>query len=396
MFNKMRKTTEQFINECNIIDKGKYDTSKVRYINNHTKVCFICHEKDKNGIEHGEFWQKPTDHLHGHGCPKCACKNRGFQALSRDEFIKRSEIIHNGLDDYSKVEYKDTKTKVCIICKKHGEYWMTPDAHMHLKQRCPKCSFEKISRLKTKSLDILLDKACKIHKDKYDYSKVEKKGYRDKVCIICHEKDENGVEHGEFWQPLNAHLQGHGCPKCAGVQKETTDTFIRRAKEIHSDKYDYSKINYVNNRTKVCIICPIHGEFWQTPVSHLHQKQGCPKCKQSKLENEIEQLLIENSISFERQKKFKWLVYKYKMALDFYLPDYNMAIECQGRQHFEPVDAFGGEKSFIECKERDIRKKKLCNEHNIVIVYYSNLKKNDMLNSKKQVLKLIKYAKKII
>ena len=57
----------------------------------------------------------------------------------------------------------------------------------------------------------------------------------------------------------------------------TTDKFIKKAKTIHGNKYDYSKVKYVNNHTKVCIICPIHGEFWQTPMKHLIGR-GCPKC----------------------------------------------------------------------------------------------------------------------
>ena len=60
-------------------------------------------------------------------------------------------------------------------------------------------------------------------------------------------------------------------------KKITQEEFIEKARLIHGNKYDYSKIVYINARTKVCIICPIHGEFWQTPHSHLNN-HGCPAC----------------------------------------------------------------------------------------------------------------------
>jgi predicted nucleic acid-binding Zn-ribbon protein len=90
------------------------------------------------------------------------------------------------------------------------------------------------------------------------------------VCIIC-------LEHGEFWQTPSDHLSGRGCPKCGGRLVNNTEEFIQKAKEVHGDKYDYSKVEYVNSHAKVCIICPEHGEFWQSPNNHLNGK-GCPKC----------------------------------------------------------------------------------------------------------------------
>ena len=122
----------------------------------------------------------------------------------------------------------------------------------------------------------IIAKAKLVHGDKYDYSKVDYVKDYIKVCIIC-------PEHGEFWQRPHAHLQGQGCPKCKSKKQTcTTDEFIAKAKKIHGDKYDYSKVDYSNAHTKVCIICPNHGEFWQTPNNHL-RGHGCPKCKRNKL-----------------------------------------------------------------------------------------------------------------
>lgn len=118
--------------------------------------------------------------------------------------------------------------------------------------------------------DSFIEKAKKVHGDKYDYSKVNYVGAESKVCIIC-------PKHGEFWQTPHRHLRGDRCPMCSKRARLNTEEFIRRAKEIHGNKYDYSKVEYVNNNTKVCIICPEHGEFWQKPSSHLIGN-GCPIC----------------------------------------------------------------------------------------------------------------------
>ena len=209
--------------------------------------------------------------------------------------------------------------------------------------------------------EIFIEKARKIHNDKYDYSKVEYINAKTKVCIKC-------PIHGEFWQTPTDHLSGKGCKYCANNVKYTSENFVEKSKKIHGNKYDYSNVNYVNNSTKVCIICPEHGEFWQTPDNHL-RGHSCPKCNTSKLENEIRSILSENNIKFEEQKKFEWMGL---LSLDFYITEYNIAIECQGIQHFEPNDHFGGNDVFNDIKERDMRKKELCRENGVTILYYAN------------------------
>ena len=217
-----------------------------------------------------------------------------------------------------------------------------------------------------------IERAKKVHGDKYDYSKTEYANNYTKVCIIC-------PEHGEFWQTPNCHLDGQGCPKC-GIKKRsvnktlTTEEFIKKAMDIHGDKYDYSKVQYLNNRTKVCIICPEHGEFWQTPHNHL-KGNGCPKCRNSHLEKFVENLLIEENIKFIQSYKTKWLK---KQHLDFFLPEYNVAIECQGEQHFVSFRFEKDNKNLLLRKKRDELKKKLCEENNIRLIYFSNTIKQDV------------------
>ena len=161
-----------------------------------------------------------------------------------------------------------------------------------------------------------------------------------KVCIIC-------PKHGEFWQKPHEHLRGTGCQKCYDERRGenkvySVEEWIDKVRKVHNGKYDYSKVEYYRSSQKVCIICPEHGEFWQIPAMHLSGR-GCPICKQSHLENKVEQMLKENNIKYISQYKTEWLG---KQSLDFYLPDYNIGIECQGRQHFENDTFFGGIEGF--------------------------------------------------
>ncbi len=116
-----------------------------------------------------------------------------------------------------------------------------------------------------------ISKAIKIHGDKYDYSKVNYINAKTKINIIC-------KVHGEFQQTPTNHLSKYNCQKCAKNFKLDTSGFIEKAREIHKDTYDYSKVNYINADTEISIVCKIHGEFIQIPDFHINRKCGCPKC----------------------------------------------------------------------------------------------------------------------
>lgn len=376
--------TENFIKKAKEIHGDKYDYSKVEYDTYNSEVCIIC-------PEHGEFWQNPGVHIGGSGCPKCSLKNR---TQTIDSFIKKAKEIHGDKYDYSKVEYINSKTKVCIICPEHGEFWQTPSNHLR-GQECPKCACKNNAQNRTIGTEEFITRARKIHDGKYDYSKTEYKTCFDKVCIIC-------PEHGEFWQECHNHLKGQGCPKCAKEQIASNqflskDTILKRFNEIHGNKYDYSKFEYNGICEKSCIICPEHGEFWQTP--HIHLKgSGCPKCKSSTLENEIRLFLDRNKINYIYQYFPKFLNNGGgHQSLDFFLPEYNIAIECQGMQHFKPVKLFGGDKQLIKQIRLDKKKKLLCESNNINVLYFSRYKykPNGVISSLKELLYEIRKFPKI-
>jgi len=216
-----------------------------------------------------------------------------------------------------------------------------------------------------------IEKSNIIHLNKYDYSFVpDNIKSHSKVPIFCL------VHQTIFHQTPNKHLLGRGCPIC---KKQTLSNpyisdksnFIGKANKIHNFKYDYSKVVYINSRTKVCIICPIHGEFWQTANAHI-QGSGCPKCHQSKGEIQIEKWLKENKFQFIPQYKFKDCKgLRNYLPFDFYLPELNICIEYDGRQHFEPMINLYGKKAietFQQTQINDKIKNLYCENHNIKLL----------------------------
>ncbi|MBR6515289.1 MAG: hypothetical protein IKT40_00390 [Bacilli bacterium] len=351
MTNKFTK--EDFIKRSIEKHGNKYDYSKVEYKNKKEKVLIIC-------PIHGEFWQLAQNHMAGSGCEKCMRESRRTKI---EDFIEKANAVHENKYDYSKVEYINNSTKVKIICPIHGEFEQTPRSHLS-GRGCHQCGIEKNANSCRMTFDDFVKRAKEIHGDKYEYYESEFKGSSHYTLIYC--KNCNIY----FKQKVCMHLFGQGCSECNRI---TFDDFMTKSKESHGDKYDYSKVEYINTKHKVCIICPIHGEFLQNPLDHMNGC-GCPKCKSSKIELNIQKILKENDINFEYQKKFDWLG---RLSLDFYLPKYNIAIECQGEQHYKPIKHFGGEKRLKEQIERDKSKKDLCEQNNVKLLYFANEKYED-------------------
>ena len=294
-----------------------------------------------------------------------------MRKLTQEEVIKKFKQIHGNKFDYSKVIYTNAKTKVCIICPLHREFWQTPDNHLQGKM-CPLCSHMSFPY----TTEEFIKKAISIHGNKYDYSKTIYVNAYTKICIIC-------PIHGEFWQTPSSHLKEIGCYYC-GLKlisynlSSSKEEFITKSNLIHFNFYDYSKVNYINSWTKVCIICPDHGEFWVTPNNHLNQKSGCPKCSYSKGETTLETIFKKHNIKIEPQ--WKHPDEKYLFEYDFYLPEYKILIEFHGKQHYEWIPYF--QKTYHDFEEqckRDSWKITLAKEKGIPLIEF-NYKQLDNLS----------------
>jgi len=270
-----------------------------------------------------------------------------MKKLTQNEIISKFNHTHNYEYDYSLVNYVNTRTKVNIICKKHGIFEQTPKAHLN-GQGCKKCNKYIPTNEEFK------EKIKNIYGDKLDTSLVDYKNIRTVVTLIC-------KEHGEF-EILPRHLiyENHqGCYKC-----ENKRIFLEKIKKVHGDTYNYDLTRYENAHQEISIICKKHGEFKQLAYHHTNNS-GCPKCNESKGEKKIRNYLIENNIKFESQKKFEGCKNVNLLKYDFYLIDYNLCIEYDGEQHFMLKEYWGGEKGFEEVKKRDKIKTQYCKEHNI-------------------------------
>lgn len=259
-------TTEEFIAKANAVHGDRYDYSKVEYINANTKVCIIC--KD-----HGEFWQSPYTHLKGHGCSKCASEvNAAKMRLWTEERCREVALRYT--------EMKAFRTE----CE---EAYNAALKHKWLKDYTWLSYKIDVSRPKKKrqsyTQEEIIERIRSIFGERYSYDKVVYKAMKVPITLVCHERDSNGIEHGEFsMRPDNIFSGKQGCPKCyddrrSRLQRKPVEKFIEEAKKVHGELYEYHKVEYVNTNSKVCIVCKIHGDFWQTPSSHIRGK-GCPYC----------------------------------------------------------------------------------------------------------------------
>lgn len=177
--------------------------------------------------------------------------------------------VHNNFYDYSISIYKNSKSQFKYICPKHGSQETTASNHLKGK-KCKFCASEKAGSYHKFNKGDFVEKAIIKHGNKYDYSKVDYINIHTPIEILC----EN---HGSFKQSPNNHLKGHGCEQCAGVKLKTTEQFISESYEIHNNTYSYDKAVYEGNKSKIIIICKIHGEFMQYPNAHL-KGHGCEQC----------------------------------------------------------------------------------------------------------------------
>ena len=340
-------TREKFIEKAKKVHGDKFDYSLVEYKTDKIKVKIIC-------LIHGIFEQSPNVH-YNHGCPDCANDSRKD---TTENFIKKSKEIHGDKFDYSLVDYKNIRIKIKLICPTHGIFEQSPESNLK-GNGCMKCSGNE--KLTTK---LFIEKSKKIHGDKFDYSLINYIDAITKVKIIC-------PIHGIFEQRANSHY-AHGCNKCeceirGKKRRLKQDDLIKDFIKMHVDRFDYSKVNYINKRTKIEVICKKHGSFFQRPLDHRNGN-GCSKCYMSKGEIEIGRILKNNNIKHKCQKKFVDCVDKHQLPFDFYLKKYNLCVEYDGEQHFKPVEIFGGIEGFEIRKKHDNIKDKYCEDNHIELL----------------------------
>ena len=348
----MDSENNNFIEKCIKIHGDKYTYSFVNYTGNRNDVIITC-------THHGNFKQKPHNHLSGKGCPECA----GNKKIDVTSFKEKSNLKHNFFYNYDLITEVNSKSKVTIICPKHGSFKQSTSNHIN-GDGCPLCG----GSMKSTSSQFI-ERSNIIHKNKFDYSLTNYINNKTKVVIIC-------PKHGKFEQYPSNHLKGIGCMECSGKRKLTNKEFIEKSNIIHKNKFDYSLTNYINNKSKVTIICPKHGKFEQIANYHL-SGHGCLRCPSSKMEEYVNSFLESKKLNYKRQHSFPDLKDKGLLKFDFAIFDsennLNFLLEYNGIQHYKWESQFGMKmESFINSKRRDDLKLKYCLDKkiNLFIIKY--------------------------
>lgn len=184
-----------------------------------------------------------------------------------EQFVKESIDIHGNEFSYENTIYINSKTKVKILCKVHGEFEMLPQVHTIQKSKCPSCYGNK-----KKNTEQFVKESIEIHDNSFSYENTIYKNNSTKVDIFCN-KCKN-----QFSQLPSMHLQGQGCPFCYGNKKISKDEFYKYVKILYKNFYTYTD-DYSGFRKNITVICPVHGEFTQLAQSHYngHKCQKCAK-----------------------------------------------------------------------------------------------------------------------
>lgn len=329
-------TKQEFLDRAR--DKHGY---KYQYPN---LVDKILSTDDIDIIYNGVLYkQKVVKHITLGRCPE-----KNTPTKTNEEFIKEAEEIWGKKYDYSLTDYQGALKPIKVI---YDGVIFEQTASTHL--RCaPELNM---------NIDWFIKRAQdKWGKDRYDYSLVEYKHCKSKVKIIYNKT-------GEIFEQT-PHLHLYRAPENIKLAvRKTTEQFIKEANEVHDFKFSYHKTNYVKNQIKVIITCPVHGDFNQNPLSHL-QGNGCSNCNESRGEKEIAKYLDKNEISYYRQHKFDDCKNIFQLPFDFYLPKYRIAIEFDGKQHYEPVEHFGGLETYERLKINDKIKNDYCEDNYIDLI----------------------------
>lgn len=432
-----RKTQDEYIKE--VSERNPYVEVLGQYVNANTKILHRC-KKCGN-----EWMQKPAHILAGHGCKICSDKYNGYvKQKTTSQFIEEVKLINDKIKISG--EYIGANRKILCECLTCGFEW-SPIASsiVNGKTGCPKCAGkyktnnEFINSLPNHVQNNILflneyvnskEKIkCKCKICNNIWFSLPSNLQRGHGCMICSGKmklDKNMlvnslpqevIDHvdviGEY---INAHKKiSCRCKICGNVWNATIDVLKRggicpvcahkrgglKLRKSHNDFIKtLSKVNqnidinskYISSSEKIECECKNCGFIWKTLPYNLLKGASCPRCRSSKGEKCISNVLSSLDINYITQYKFSGLkgVGNKLLSYDFYLYDYNLLIEFQGAQHFYAVDYFGGIKRYIKQQIHDLRKRKYAQEHNInlLTIWYDEIDKipkilNQYLNNLK-------------
>jgi len=338
---------ESFVAFAEKMHGFKYEYSKIQYITTQQKVEIIC-------SEHGSFYQTPSNHMKGQGCPECGRKARSISQRGNVEaFIKAAEEKHGKRYNYSEVLYTNTMTKVKVTCTIHGAFEVRPNSHLN-GNGCPACG--RLSARENIALDYskFIERAEKVHNDRYRYITESYVNYTSKMSMFC-------FEHGFFSQTPHSHISMKvGCPKCgnarAGLSNQKDwSTVLELFRSVHGNRFSYDNSMYKDVSHKIKVKCEKHGWFEQKPYQH-YGGAGCSKCSNEEV-HESQKIgfeeFVERSVAMHGNK----YTYDTDGFKDIFTP---ISIQCAKHGEFiqAPRDHYRGSgctKCLSSRGEREIR-----------------------------------------
>lgn len=346
-----RKTNVEFVKQVKELVGDEY-TFLEPYKTNRTKL-YVKHNKCGN-----TYQVIPDSFLRGRRCPYCSKKKQGISRRKTNaEFIKQVKELVG--DDYTFLEpYTTSQAKILVRHNKCGHTMKMKPNNFLNGARCKYCAHN--VKLNTKTF-------AKRVKDAYgnEYEVLGDYVDADTKVLVKH----TICGHTYKVRPMNI-LRGQRCPYCFKTPKKTTAEFQQNLDSLYG-KGVYTVLGqYKNAKTKISIKHNLCGNIWRTkPNWMLTGKSGCPYCNTSKGERIITGLFKSSNIDYEYPKKFAGLKGSHDyLHYDFYLPDQNTLIEYQGKQHYAPVDYFGGLKQFKIQQEHDKLKREYARKHGYKLI----------------------------
>lgn len=351
--NNTNNTTLRLLEICK---NNNFSLLHFEYVNNKSKLnlkCNICNHE----------WFFPYDKFNDKSiCKKCA----GFFTTQEEAEIATNNICKLKNYNIKPFIYIDTLTELHLHCNNCNNEWTTTYRNLVKKKRgCKICGYNKNKNLHSK-VESEINNICTINNytlEPFDY--INNNTYN--IHLTC-----NTCNHTWFTNYRLLLYSKRRCKQCyhnsLKLQQYYVDEMVNNICELKDYKLVKS-FEYVKNNTKnIELICK-YNHTWISSYQYLSHGFGCPTCNQSKLEFKISKLFEKYNIIYISQYRTKWLR---KQTLDFFLPEYNIAIECQGAQHFKSVEYFGGDKKFKSVLKLDQHKFELCESNDITVLYYSD------------------------
>lgn len=352
-----KKTHEEYVAE--LAEKNPMVEAIEQYIDAKTSIFHLCKIHDV------QWKTSPTNVLAGHGCFMCGNNVK----KTHEQYVAEVAVVNPLIEVVG--AYVNARTKIVHRCKIDGYIWYAAPYVVLRGDKCPKC----------------MGNAKKTTKEYIDELSVVNPGievvgdYINATTPIAHRcKIDDHI-----WNvaPGNA-LNGNGCPLCKAqkLSKLFSKTHEQYVSEVAIINPDIEVLEqYVNSHVPILHRCKKDGYEWKIAPSNVLTGQGCPQCQESIGERKIRQWLQNNKIEYIYQNPFNDCKDKKELPFDFYLPAYNICIEFDGRQHFEPIDFAGkgeewAKEQLEKTKRHDEIKNQYCATKNIRLLripYFKNI-----------------------